>query len=110
MGAPTGDYLRRDSIGHCAGHKVSFWSVAIESRHSFLQNDTLKGVRRNMAGAQWAPLRRWRVTFASVASLRDPSLTLEDDATGHGECAPTEVGLKTKRTHAVRICGAWSSL
>ena len=34
--------------------------------------------------AQWAPLRNWCVTLASVASLRDPSLTLEDDARGHG--------------------------
>ena len=56
-GAPTGDYLRRDSIGHCAGHKVSFWSVAIESRHSSLQNDTLMGVRRNITDAHGAPLR-----------------------------------------------------
>ena len=45
-------------------------------------------------------LLRWRRLFCAptglvcdlcaVASLRDPSLTLEDDATGHGECAPTE--------------------
>ena len=27
--------------------------------------------------------------LCAVASLRDPSLTLEDDAIGHGECAPT---------------------
>ena len=52
------DYLLRDSIGHCAGHTVSFWSKAIESRHSFLQNDTLKGFRRNTAGARCAPLQR----------------------------------------------------
>ena len=35
-----------------------------------------------------APTEKVR-DLCAVALLRDPSLTLEDDARGHGECAPT---------------------
>ncbi len=39
-----GSYIiARDSIGHPAGHEVSFWSEAIESPLGSLQNDNERG-------------------------------------------------------------------
>ena len=38
----------RDSIGHPAGHEVSFWSEAIESRLDSLQNDNVQTLEKQV--------------------------------------------------------------